>query len=228
MEDDRPPRHDACQADEAVQAAHRPRAPVAAGGHRDRPRAAVPRRPGGQPGHREGRHAHARDRRDRVPRGRDPQLARRLRADLLHRLDGRADPGRPAQPPLPPPAAALARLLRAEPGRRDHQPPDERRGGDRPARHRRRDDTRAEHADALRHCGDPLHPRLAARARDAGRPPVPVRRDGDLPNPRDARLQRGACEAGNGDCDPRRGHRGHARRAVLQPRASSRSASSSA
>ncbi len=32
-----------------------------------------------------------------------------LGADVLHRLDGRADPRRPAQPALPPPAAALAR-----------------------------------------------------------------------------------------------------------------------
>ena len=58
--------------------------------------------------------------------------------------------------------------------------------------------------------------------------PFHVRRHGDLPNPRDARLQRGTREAGNGDGDPRRGHRRHARRAVLQPRARSRSATSSA
>ena len=36
------------------------------------------------------------------------------------------------------PSAAVARLLRAEPGRRDHQPADERRRGARPARHGRR------------------------------------------------------------------------------------------
>ena len=36
------------------------------------------------------------------------------RADVLHRLDGRADPGRPAEQ-LPAPAAAVARLLRTEP-----------------------------------------------------------------------------------------------------------------
>ena len=34
-------------------------------------------------------------------------------ADLLHRLDRRADPGRPAQQAVPPPPAALARVLRA-------------------------------------------------------------------------------------------------------------------
>ena len=51
---------------------------------------------------------------------------------------------------LPPSAAALARLLRAEPRRRDHQPAHERRRGARPARHRRRHVARAEHADPRR------------------------------------------------------------------------------
>ena len=92
-------------------------------------------------------------------------VALQLRPDLLHRLDRRADAGRPAQRPLPPPAAALARLLRAEPRRRDHQPPDERRRGTRPARHRRRQLARPEHADAGRHRGAALLPRLAAGAR---------------------------------------------------------------
>ena len=95
-----------------------------------------------------------------------------LGADVLHRLDGRADPRRPAQPALPAPAAALARLLRAQPRRRAHQPAHERRRGARPARHRRRHDPRPEHADPRRHGGDPLPPRLAARARDARRLPA--------------------------------------------------------
>ena len=60
------------------------------------------------------------------------------RADVLHGLDGRAHPRRPAQQALPPPAAALARLLRAQPRRRDHQPAHERRRGARPARDGRR------------------------------------------------------------------------------------------
>ena len=51
---------------------------------------------------------------------------------------GRAGARRPAHPALRPPAAALARLLRAQPHRRDHQPDHERRRGARPARHRRR------------------------------------------------------------------------------------------
>src|SRR5262249_23717398 len=38
-----------------------------------------------------------------------------LRADLLHRLDRRADARRPPQPPLPASAAPVARLLRAQP-----------------------------------------------------------------------------------------------------------------
>ena len=66
-----------------------------------------------------------------------------------------------------PPAAALARLLRAQPHRRDHQPDHERRRGARPARHRRRHEPRPEHAPPRRHGGRPLRPRLAARARDA-------------------------------------------------------------
>ena len=88
-------------------------------------------------------------------------------ADVLHGLDGRAHPRRPAQHALPPPAAALARLLRAQPRGRDHQPAHERRRGARPARHRRRDDARPEHAHPGRHGRHPLLPRLAARARDA-------------------------------------------------------------
>ena len=112
-------------------------------------------------------HAPARLVRRRVRRRRRARDPLHLRADLLHRLDGRADARRPAQPALPAPAAAVARLLRAEPRRRDHQPADERRRGARPARHRRRHVARPEHADAGRHGRHPLLPRLAARARDA-------------------------------------------------------------
>ena len=94
-----------------------------------------------------------------------------LRPDLLHGLDGRADARRPPQPPLPPPAAALARLLRAQPRRRADQPADERRRGARPARDRRRHLADPEHADARRSRGDPVRALLEARARDAdGRP----------------------------------------------------------
>ena len=143
-------------------------------------------------------------------------------ADVLHGLDGRAHPRRPAQHALPPPAAALARLLRAQPRRRDHQPPDERRRGARPARDRRRDDARPEHADPDRHVDHPLLPRLAARARDDDGPPVHVRRDGVLPHPLGARLPGGARAARPRHRDARRGHRRHARRPGVPPRARER------
>jgi len=71
---------------------------------------------------------------------------------------GERMPRRPAQPALPPPAAALARVLRAAPRRGDHQPPDERRRGARPARDRRHHVARAELADARRHGRHPLLP----------------------------------------------------------------------
>ena len=60
-----------------------------------------------------------------------------------------------------------ARLLRAEPRRRHHQPSDERRRGSRPARHGRCDVTRPEHADPCALRRRPVLPRLATRARDA-------------------------------------------------------------
>ncbi len=93
-------------------------------------------------------------------------VALQLRPDLLHRLDRRAHAGRSPERPLPSPAAAVPRLLRAKPRRRDHQPPDERRRGARPARHRRRQLADPEHAHAGRHRGLAVLPRLAARARD--------------------------------------------------------------
>ena len=105
-------------------------------------------------------------------------LRDQLRADVLHRLDRRTDPRRPTEPPLQAPAAPLARLLRAEPRRRDHQPADERRRGARPARDRRRDDARPEHADPDRLVRDPVPARLEARARDARRRPLHACGDG--------------------------------------------------
>ncbi len=132
-------------------------------------------------------------------------LARQHGADVLHRLDGRADPRRPPQPALPPPPAALARLLRAEPRRRRHQPADERRRGARPARHRRRHHPRPEHAHARRHGGHPLLPRLAARARHARRLPADGVATSVLPRPLGARLPR-ACASASGS-SPRRSPR---------------------
>ena len=139
--------------------------PARRDGHRAR--SAVPREGRDRPGHRGRRHADAHLDRDRLPRRRRPQLGHVDGADLLHGLGRRADPHRPAQEALPPPAAALARLLRAQPRRRDHLADHERRGGARPARHRRRHEPRPELADADRLGRDPLLARLAARARGA-------------------------------------------------------------
>ena len=97
------------------------------------------------------------------------ELGDELRADLPHGLGRRAHPGRPAHRALPPSPAALPRFLRAHPRGRDHQPADERRRGDRPARHGRRHEPRPEQPHADRHGDPPLRPRLAARARDAAR-----------------------------------------------------------
>ena len=117
----------------------------------------------------DGRPHGARLDRRRVRRHR-PRLSRReRRADVLHGLDGRARPRRPPQRPLPPPPAPLARLLRAQPRRRHHQPADERHRRARPARDRGRHVTAQEHAAAARLGDHPLHARLAARARHADR-----------------------------------------------------------
>ena len=78
-----------------------------------------------------------------------PRRRRRRRscsrgADLLHRLDGERMLADLRNHAVPPPPAALARLLRAEPAGRDRQPHHERRRGARPARHRRRHEPRPE------------------------------------------------------------------------------------
>ena len=116
-------------------------------------------------------------------------------ADLPHGLGRRADPRRPAQPALPPPAAALARLLQRN------------RAG--VIISRLTNDVEAldqlvtdgvtsldpEHAHARRHRGAPLRARLAARARDAAGHPAAGRRDGALPQALGARLPRRARDA---------------------------------
>ena len=160
---------------------------------------------------------HRRHRRP-LPRRRHRGPRRHLGADLLHRLDGRADPGRPPQPALQAPRPPLARLLRAQPRRRDHQPPHERRRGARPARHRRRHDPRPEHADPDRLGRHPLLPRLAARPRHGHGHPAHGRGDGALPRLLGPRLPRRprAPRARHGDA--RRGHRRDARRPVVHAR----------
>ena len=90
-------------------------------------------------------------------------------ADVPHRLGGRTCARRPADQALLASAAALARVLRAQPHRRHHQPHHERRRGARHADHRRRHGARAEPDAARRHGCRPVRARLAARARDARR-----------------------------------------------------------
>ena len=152
---------------------------------------------------------------------RDQHRRRRvlLRADLLHGLGRGAHACRPAEPPLPPPAAAVARLLRAQPRRCPDQPPDERRRGPRPARHRRRHLADPEHAHAHRRRRDPVHPLVEARARDTDRDPGAHGRDGDLPQEVGALVPARPRDAEPGHGDARRGHRRHARAAGVHARA---------
>ena len=127
-----------------------------------------------------------------------------------------------------PPAAALARLLRAQPRRRDHQPDHERRRGARPARHRRRHEPDPEHAAPARHRGRPLLPRLAARTGDADGAGPDGARDRLVPQPLEPRLPPRARAARPRHGDARGGHRGHARRPVVHARAGAGAGASAA
>ena len=105
------------------------------------------------------------------------------------------------------------------PRRGARQPDHERRRGARPARHRRRHLARPELADADRHRGDHVRPRLAARARDADRRAgarSPARRSSAEVV---AQLPPRARKAQPRHGDARRGHRGHARPAGVHARA---------
>ena len=217
MAANRPPGLHARPPDRAVQAPDDARRRVAAGGHADRARPAVPRQARAR--RRDPATATSTRSRHRRPvRGRRArEHGHERRADLLHRLDRRADPRRPPEQALPPPPGALARLLRAQPRRRDHQPADERRGRARPAGHRRRHDTRPEHADPRRLRRRPLLPRLAARARDAERDAGDGDRHGRLPDPVVSRVPAGARPSRPRHGHARGGHRRHARRPDLHP-----------
>ena len=103
--------------------------------------------------------------RRRVPPRRAPQLGHELRADVSHGLGGRADPCGSPQRSLRTFAAPVAWLLRAKPGGRADQPPDERRRGDRSTRNRWGHEPRPKHADARRHGDPPFRARLALSAR---------------------------------------------------------------
>ena len=205
-------------ADQAVQGAHRALHRLAARRDRDGAGAALPRQVRGRRRHPQARPRSALVDRRGVRRRRPAQLGDELRADVPHGLGRRAHPGRPAHRALPPSPAALPRFLRAHPRGRDHQPADERRRGDRPARHRRRHEPRPEQPHADRHGDPPLRPRLAARARDAGGHPTHEHRDRDLPRSLHPRVSRRPRAPGPRDGDARRGHRRHARRAGVHAR----------
>ena len=170
------------------------------------------------------RFLHARLDRGDLRHRRPRQPRHQLRSDLLHRLDRRAHARRPAQRALPPPPAPLARLLRAQPRGRDHQPADERRRRARPARHRRGHHPRPEHADPHRLLGDPLPARLEARPRHPGRRAADDGRHGRLPHLLLACLPGRARAARAGHRDARRGHRRDARRPGLHARTCQRAA----
>ena len=170
----------------------------------------------GQAGHRRGDPA-PRRRRARFDRRAVPGLGDRLRgrhlcADLPRRLGRPARAPGPARPPVRPPAAAVDRLLLAQPGRRDHLEDDQRRRGARPARRGRDGDADPVRADADRRGRDPVRARLAPRAADVPRAagarrrrvPVPDRLGRRLPaDPREDRRDH-RLPAGDAVRDPRR------------------------
>ena len=226
MAHDAAPLRDARAVDAAVPRPHGLLGRLAPHRDPDRARTALPRevrarrrrqQPNGHAPRRRGRH---------LRRRRSRQLGNDLRRDVHDRLGRRAHPRRPPQAALLAPAATVARLLRAQPRRRDHQPAHERRRGDRPARHRRRHDPRAEHAHACRHGDPPLRARLASRARDVRGDPAHERRDGRLPAALGARVRCRAGAPGLPHRHARRGHRGHARRAGVHARATPRTPTS--
>ena len=222
MAANRPPRHDSRPPRRAVQAPDRPGDHLASRCHGDRSRPAVPRGPRDRQRDREERPARADGHRRALRHRRPPEPRNERGADVLHGLDRRADPGRPPKHALPPPAAALARLLRAQPRGRDHQPADERRRGSRPARHRRRHDARPEHALPLRDGDHPLLPRLAARSRDPDHLAADDGGDGDLPCALGPRLPGRPGAARPRHRDARRGHQRDAGRPDLPARARER------
>ena len=222
MEADRPSHGDPRATHRALQTADGARAGLAPGGDGHRTGAALPGQARDRRRHHRSRPARAHDHRRPLHLHRHAEPRDERCADVLHRLDGRAHSRRPAQHALPPPAAALARLLRAQPRGRDHQPADERRRGARPARDRRRDDARPEHALPDRHVGHPLPPRLAPRAGHAHGAAVHVPGDRVLPDLLRAGVSRSPRAARPRDGHARRGHQRHARRPGVPPRARER------
>ena len=161
----------------------------------------------------------AEPRRRRVHRRGNRGLRAVERADLLHGLGRGARARRSADSALQPSPATLARLLRAQPHRRDRQPHHERHRGPRPTRDGRRLEPRPELARPRRDGDRALPPRLAPRAGDAHRAPADGARDRVVPVALQPCVQAGprAARARHGDAG--RGHLGHARRPVLHARA---------
>ena len=150
-------------------------------------------------------------RRRRLPRGRHRRL-RAVGAQTYYTgWDRRARARRSPHPALRPPAATLARLLRAEPHGSDHQPHHERRRGTRPAGHGPRASSRT------RFLGTAvvLPSRLASCARDPRRPSVHGRGDGVVSRTLEPRVPTRARAARARDGDARRGHLGDARGPVV-------------
>ena len=126
--------------------------------------------------------------------------------------------------PLPPPRPPLARLLRAQPHRRDRLAAHERRRGARPARHGRGHEPRPELPRSRRLRDHPRPARLAPRARHARRVPVDGGRHGDLPPPLDARVSPRPRAARPGHRHAAGGHLRDAGRPGLRARAEGRRA----
>ena len=199
----------------SVQAPDGARTGIAAHSDADGPHSSVLGEGRHRPRHLQRRPRCAQPGRAALPGRRDRKLGRNLRADLLHRLDRRTDPRRPAHFALPAPATPVAGLLRAESHRRHHQPADERRRGTRPARHRGRNRARQEHALADRLGRHSLLPRLAARSRGPRCPARDGGRHRALPLPLRPCLPGRARAPRASHGDARRGHRRDPRPAVV-------------
>ncbi len=113
---------------------------------------------------------------DRVRRRRAGQLGRHLRADLPDQLGRPARPAGPAHPALRAAAAALDRVLLAQPDRRPDLAHHQRRAGARPARDGGHPDALLLHPHAGRHGRDPRGARPGPRARHLPDLPAAARR----------------------------------------------------
>ena len=203
----------------AVPRPHRRRSRGALRLHACRARPAAPCEARRRPGDQDRRPAEARVDRGGVRRDRARGVRSVVAADVPDGLGRRAGARRPEDPALQSSPAALIGLLRAQSHGRDHQPDHERCRGARHADHRRRHLARSERDAADRYGSRAVRARLAARARDARRLPLDGARDGVVQDPLEPRLPSRARAHRSRHRHARRGHRGHAGRPVLCPRA---------